>query len=311
MPPETNPRLAFERLFGADDVPLDAAARARRARDRRSILDVVLGRAQRARARARAADRRKLDEYLTGVREIERADRARRDGHARARGRPSRSPRACPADFAEYVKLMFDLQVAALPGGPDARLDVHGRPRGQPADYPEIGVPDPHHPLTHHRGQPDWIEKVTKINTFHVELFAHFIGEAARRRRKATGRCSTTSLSSTAAASPTATGTPTRTCRCWWRAAANGKIAGGRHLVVPDGDADDQPLPDAARPHGRAGGVARRQHGPARAVAAAARSGPIASCRTTRSDAGPRQSSRLRPLQVTVARGGLRVRIID
>jgi hypothetical protein len=113
MPPETNPRMAFERLFGADDVPLDAAARARRLADRRSVLDVVLGRANTLARELGPSDRRKLDEYLGGVREIERQiERAEKD--PRVLEAPFEKPAGMPADFAEYVKLMFDLQVAAL-----------------------------------------------------------------------------------------------------------------------------------------------------------------------------------------------------
>ena len=190
MPPETNPRMVFERLFGADDVPARRRGpRAAPARDRRSILDVVLGRAhERSRAELGPTDRRKLDEYLDGVREIERQIEQRRDGRPRARGALSRSRPACPADFADYVKLMFDLQVAAFQADlTRVSTFMIGR-EGSLQSYPEIGVPDSHHPLTHHRGQPELVEKVTKINTFHVELFAHFVGEAqgdARRRRHA------------------------------------------------------------------------------------------------------------------------------
>ena len=177
-PPEMNPRMAFERLFGADDVPLDGEARARRARDRRSILDLVSERTRSLRGELGPADRRKLDEYLTGVREIERQiERAEQDG--RDVRPPFEKPAGIPAEFADYVKLMFDLQVAAF----EADLTrvstfMMGR-EGSLQSYPEIGVPDSHHPLTHHRGQPELVERVTKINVFHVELFAHLVGRLA------------------------------------------------------------------------------------------------------------------------------------
>jgi hypothetical protein len=95
---------------------------------------------------------------------------------------PFEKPAGLPADFAEYVRLMFDLQVAALQADL-TRLSTFmvGR-EGSLQSYPEIGVPDSHHPLTHHRGQPDLVERVTKINTFHVQLFSHLIEKLAATR---------------------------------------------------------------------------------------------------------------------------------
>jgi Protein of unknown function (DUF1552) len=177
-PPETNPRMAFERLFGADEVTLDAEARARRAADRRSVLDFVAGRSRELSARLGPSDRRKLDEYLTGVREIERQiERAESD--VRDLPPPFEKPAGIPAEFADYVKLMFDLQVAALQADLTRVVTFMMGREGSLQAYPEIGVPDSHHPLTHHRGQADLVERVTKINVFHVELFAHLVGKLA------------------------------------------------------------------------------------------------------------------------------------
>jgi Protein of unknown function (DUF1552) len=177
-PPETNPRMAFERLFGADEGMRDEEARARRAADRRSILDFVAGRSQRLAAGLGPSDRRKLDEYLTGVREIERQiDRAESD--TREVPAPFEKPSGIPAEFADYVKLMFELQVAALQADLTRVVTFMMGREGSLQSYPEIGVPDSHHPLTHHRGQADLVERVTKINVFHVELFARLVGKLA------------------------------------------------------------------------------------------------------------------------------------
>jgi len=231
MPPETNPRMAFERLFGADDVPLDAAARARRLADRRSVLDVVLGRAQALARELGPSDRRKLDEYLGGVREIERQiERAEKD--SRELEAPFEKPAGMPAEFAEYVKLMFDLQVAALQADL-TRLSTFmvGR-EGSLQSYPEIGVPDSHHPLTHHRGQPDLVERVTKINTFHVELFAHLVGKL-----QATPEGDGTLLDHVGVVYGSGLADGDRHTHedlpVLMAGGANGKIAGGRHLVCP------------------------------------------------------------------------------
>jgi hypothetical protein len=177
-PPETNPRMAFERLFGADEMALDADAQARRTLDRRSILDFVAGRTRSLTRDLGPSDRRKLDEYLTGVREIERQiERAETD--SRKIEAPFEKPAGIPAEFADYVKLMFDLQVAALQADLTRVVTFMMGREGSLQSYPEIGVPDSHHPLTHHRGQADLVERVTKINVFHVELFAHLVGRLA------------------------------------------------------------------------------------------------------------------------------------
>jgi hypothetical protein len=180
-PPETNPRMAFERLFGADETTLDAEARARRTRDRRSILDFVAARTRSLESDLGPSDRRKLDEYMTGVREIERQiERAETD--PRKVEAPFEKPAGIPAEFADYVKLMLDLQVAAFQADLTRVVTFMMGREGSLQSYPEIGVPDSHHPLTHHRGQADLVERVTKINVFHVELFSHLVGRLASAR---------------------------------------------------------------------------------------------------------------------------------
>ena len=80
-----------------------------------------------------------------------------------------------PVLYADYVKLMFDLQVIAFQADQTRVVTMMMGREGSMRTYPEIGVPDPHHPLTHHRGNPEWIEKVTQVNTLHMKLFAGFI----------------------------------------------------------------------------------------------------------------------------------------
>ena len=173
MPPETNPRMAFERLFGADDTPRDPAARARRAHDRRSILDLVSARTRSLALELGPSDRRKLDEYLNGVREIERQiERAEKDDREIV---PTlEKPEGVPAVFADYVALMLDLQCAAFQSDLTRVATFMMGREGSLQSYPEIGVPDSHHPLTHNGGKADMVEKVAKINAFHLELFARF-----------------------------------------------------------------------------------------------------------------------------------------
>jgi hypothetical protein len=175
LPPEMNPRSVFERLFGADDTPLDPETRARRARQRKSILDLVADRSRELLGVVGPADRRKVDEYLHAIREIERQiQRAEQDG--RQITPTVEKPAGIPASFADHVKLMFDLQAVAFQADLTRVGTMMIGREGSLQTYPEIGVPDAHHPLTHHRGTPELVAKVAKVNTFHVELFSHFIG---------------------------------------------------------------------------------------------------------------------------------------
>ena len=176
MPPETNPRLVFERLFGSLDVSTDPVARKEAAEDRASILDAVNGRARELTSALGASDRRKIDEYLTGVREIEqRIQSAEKDSRSIA---PAlEKPSGIPSTFAAHAKLMYDLQAAAFQTGLTRVSTFMYTREGSPQAYPEIGITDGHHPLSHHRGNKDNIEKVTQINTFHTSLFAHFLAK--------------------------------------------------------------------------------------------------------------------------------------
>lgn len=169
---EVNPRSVFERLFGTVDPSLPADVRARRAIYRKSILDQTRENTQSLMTSLGVDDRRKMDEFLTGIREVEmRIALAEKDPLTP----PSEKPSGIPFDYAEYVKLMFDLQLIAFQSDLTRVSTMMLGREGSVRTYPEIGVPDPHHPLTHHRGHPDFIEKVTKINCFHVELFAKFV----------------------------------------------------------------------------------------------------------------------------------------
>jgi Protein of unknown function (DUF1552) len=174
MPPETNPRLVFERLFGDIDTSLPPETRARRLRYRRSILDLVGERTTQLSADLGPADKRKLDEYLSSIREIERRiEKAEQD--LTGLTPPIDKPSGIPVLYADYVNLMFDLQLIAFQADLTRVVTMMMGREGSLRTYGEIGVPDPHHPLTHHRGNADWIEKVAKVNVHHMELFAGFI----------------------------------------------------------------------------------------------------------------------------------------
>lgn len=172
MPPEVNPRAAFERLFG--DVSETPAARAKRLLYNKSILDFVTEDTERLKGDLGRTDRRKLDEYLDAVREIERRiEMAERDSKQFT---PSmEKPTGVPVEFADHVKLMFDLMTLAFQADVTRISTFMICREGSTRTYREIGVNDAHHPLTHHRNNPEWIEKVAKINCFHLEQFAYFV----------------------------------------------------------------------------------------------------------------------------------------
>jgi hypothetical protein len=176
LPPEANPRAIFERLFGEIDTSLDAATRLRRERYRKSLLDMARDETQKLARTLGPADRHKLDEYVDSIREIERRiEKAETDG--RNITPTIDKPAGIPAVYSEHAKLLFDLQFVAFQSDlTRVTTMVMGR-EGSVRTYDEIGVSDPHHPLSHHRNMADALEKLTKINTFHVELFAQFIAK--------------------------------------------------------------------------------------------------------------------------------------
>jgi Protein of unknown function (DUF1552) len=176
MPPETNPRLVFERLFGNEDFSLDPATRARRNDYRKSILDMARERTTKLMGDLGPSDKRKVDEYLYAVREIEKRIAAAESDNRRIT--PSiDKPAGIPIAFTDYMKLMYDLQVIAFQTDlTRVSTTMVGR-EGSVRVYPEVGVPDPHHPLSHHRNNPDSLAKLAKINTLHTELLSYFIGK--------------------------------------------------------------------------------------------------------------------------------------
>ena len=176
MPPEVNPRMAFERLFGTVDLSLDHETRARRAQYRKSILDLVQERTEKLVSTLGPADRRKIDEYLSAIREIERRIESAEKNNSEALPTIEK-PAGIPTDFTEYVKLMYDLQVIAFQADLTRVTTMMVAREGSMRVYPEINIPDPHHPLTHHRNNPEWIEKTTRINCLHAELFAYFLNK--------------------------------------------------------------------------------------------------------------------------------------
>ena len=175
--PEVDPRAVFETLFGSEDP--DPAERAATRRRDASILDWVLGETHSLETSLGPADRSKLDEYLTSVREIEMRIQNASQAPNPARP-PIDKPEAIPAELAGHLRLMYDLlRVAFQTDSTRIATLMVGR-EGSLRSYDEIGVPESHHPITHHQGRPNLIEKVTLINCHHVRLFAEFVASLAK-----------------------------------------------------------------------------------------------------------------------------------
>jgi hypothetical protein len=172
LPSEAHPRLVFERLFGAGGTPAERQALLK---SRASLLDSFhedIGRLQRL---VGASDKVRVDQYLDSVREIERQiQRAEATGDEEISTDMER-PVGVPADFGEHATLMYDLQLLALQADITRVITFQFTRELTNRTYPQIGVPEPHHPTSHHGGDPVKVEKIAKIGQYHVEFFAKFI----------------------------------------------------------------------------------------------------------------------------------------
>lgn len=173
LPPVLDPRALFDRLFGVD-ASVGPEARAQRNRYRRSILDFIAEDARALQTVLGPTDRRKLDEYLGAIRDIEvQIDRAERDNAQIDPG--MLRPYGVPQDFAEHFKLMTDMITVAFQADITRVVTFLVTREGTSRAYREIGISDGHHPLTHHRNQVDLMDKVAEINRYHVRQFAGWI----------------------------------------------------------------------------------------------------------------------------------------
>ena len=176
-PPEVRPRAVFERLFGSGEIERDPVRRARLERYEKSVLDSVLEDARLLQTNLGATDRRKLDEYLYAIREIEtRIQKAERESAQIAPGIDAPAP-SVPENYTEHTHLMFDLITVAFQTDVTRVVTLMMAIEQSNRAYREIGIADSHHGLTHHGGDKEKIEKCIKINRYQMEQFAYFIGK--------------------------------------------------------------------------------------------------------------------------------------
>lgn len=172
LPAEAHPRLVFERLFGEGG---SSAERQAALKKKASLLDWVTDDIARLRNTLGSRDRNKIGEYLDTVREVERRIQ-KAEVDAKENPLPDLDrPMGVPPEYAAHARLMFDLQVLALQADVTRVITFQLARETSNRTYPEIGVRDPHHPLTHHGYDPEKVAKVAKINQFHVSLFAYFL----------------------------------------------------------------------------------------------------------------------------------------
>jgi hypothetical protein len=170
---ENNPRVLFERMFGSSD-STDPRVRASRLKQDASLLDSVSDRVAQLQRQLGHADNRKMNDYLASLRDVERRIQKAEEQSSKALPDVAQ-PAGIPEKFDDQVRLLYDLQLLAYQADLTRVITfMYGREQtGRP--YPQIGVPEPHHPLTHHQGIPEKMEKCAKIQRYHIGLFAEYV----------------------------------------------------------------------------------------------------------------------------------------
>jgi len=177
LPMENNPRNVFERLFGASD-STEPSVRLAEIRTDRSVLDSVTAKVSSVKTTLGASDQAKLAEYLDAVRDVERRVVKAEEQVARELPVVDR-PIGIPGTFEEHVKLMFDLQALAFQTDLTRVFSFLMVREASVRSYPEIGVPDSHHPLSHHQNNPEKLARQAKLNAFQMRMLAYFVDKLA------------------------------------------------------------------------------------------------------------------------------------
>jgi hypothetical protein len=170
LPSETNPRFVFERMFG---VGATAEERLARAKEDRSILDGLTEEIAALRRRLGAGDRNKLGQYFDAVRDVEQ--RIVRAESTNSNFEVPEQPVGVPETFKEYIELMFDLQVLAFQADITRVSSLMMARENVNRAYPEIGLPEAHHSMSHHGNNPEKMKAFTKLNTYHVEMLGYYL----------------------------------------------------------------------------------------------------------------------------------------
>jgi hypothetical protein len=175
LPMEWNPRAVFERLFG-DSGSTDRTAREARMRQHKSILDSVTGKLASLKKDLGPQDQAKVDQYTEAVRDVER--RVQRAEEQHSLELPTmEQPQGAPPVFEDHLALMMDLQLLAFQSDLTRVISFMIGKEQSPRPYPQIGVPEAHHPLSHHDNVPELIAHMSKINRYHTQLFSQYLAK--------------------------------------------------------------------------------------------------------------------------------------
>jgi hypothetical protein len=228
LPMEHDPSAAFVRLFG------DSTTGDRRARmqQKDSILDSLIGEVASLRNRVSPADRSRIGGYLDSVRDVERRIQRAVDQNIEM---PSFDrPGGIPETFEQHAKLMFDIQLLAYQGDVTRVVTFMLGREFSGRTYPEIGVPDAHHPISHHQRDPGRMDKCAKINHYHVQLFSYFL-EKMQNTPDGDGSLLDHTAILYGAGMSEGNGHVPRNLPILLIGGANGKLKGGRHIKYADG----------------------------------------------------------------------------
>ena len=173
--------LAFERMFG-DGQSTDPAERLSRLAAQKSVLDYVTDSLSRLQGRLGTADKRKLDEYMESVRDIERRIQLAEEQNGQTQLPLMDRPSSIPQDYEQYARLMIDLLVVAWQSDMTRVASFMLGREGSNRAYPEIGIADGHHSISHHQGDPEKVEKLLKIDALHVSTHAYFLKKLQETR---------------------------------------------------------------------------------------------------------------------------------
>jgi len=172
LPAEADPRVIFERLFGDGGTP---QSRRTEMRKNRSLLDWVNEDMTRLQRKLGAADRTTVNEYMDTIREVERRIQKAEQQTAESPMSQLKRPSSVPEDWEQHVKLMFDLQVLAMQADVTRVFVFQMAREASTRTYPQVGVPEAHHPVSHHSHEAEQLAKLAKINAYHVTLFAYLL----------------------------------------------------------------------------------------------------------------------------------------
>ena len=229
LPMQTDPRVVFERLFGEG---LGAEARRRQLSQDKSILDAIVGEVARLQTRLGVADTGRMHDYLDSVREVEQRVQRMETRVGEHIELPA-MPVGVPEIYDDHVKLMYDLQALAFQADITRVSTFMLAREASTRTYNHIGVPDPHHAISHHGNAPDKIARVEKINAYHISLFSYFL-DTLRATPDGDGTLLDHSLLMYGGGIGNGNLHQHQDLPCLLAGGAGGRLRGGRHIVYPE-----------------------------------------------------------------------------